>query len=443
MTFSVKAWHDYPATDTPITGTSLADLETRLSSYTDTQANTAAAAATSTGPYAANVTLNNAAAAPVSIGGSLCNTGTIMQSDGTTDPTNIVNGIAASPIVMVGTHTASTWADNVASGTTWQFTAGIVSTGTRQAIAIGSAAQGQHVWGMNPNVFVPASVASGGIAYGIEVDVGYKGTGSSSVTGVLISGQSHGGTGTNTGDGLRITAQIAGQFTNGIAFYSNAAQPCTGALLIADGGISVTNGIQFNPGAAFTTAAVKMTGVVSGTATLYISANSGSTAASQGIYVEPIGGFANLGHAIYVQSADNNSTMATGLNFHSTGAGNQPVVSTGSLIVSNATTAFGIDWRTANFTSAGLAMGSNNITSDTVTGCKIGTVATQKFGFWGRNPVVQPGSAGTTHITAGYTNNSAATPLYLDGSYTGNTGSTAYTLPDLVNVLKTAGVIAL
>lgn len=59
-------------------------------------------------------------------------------------------------------------------------------------------------------------------------------------------------------------------------------------------------------------------------------------------------------------------------------------------------------------------------------------------GFYDTSPIAQP-TAGD--ITAGYTPGSS-TAVTIDGTFTGNTGSTAYTLADLVHALKKLGLIA-
>lgn len=45
-------------------------------------------------------------------------------------------------------------------------------------------------------------------------------------------------------------------------------------------------------------------------------------------------------------------------------------------------------------------------------------------------------------VTAGYTAHTSANTVYAESTFTGNTGSTAYTLGDIVAALKTYGLIA-
>lgn len=61
----------------------------------------------------------------------------------------------------------------------------------------------------------------------------------------------------------------------------------------------------------------------------------------------------------------------------------------------------------------------------------------QKLGFFGVTPVVQPRSTGeATGFTAG-----AGTSVLDDSTFTGNTGSIAYTIGDIVKHLKNLGLI--
>lgn len=79
-----------------------------------------------------------------------------------------------------------------------------------------------------------------------------------------------------------------------------------------------------------------------------------------------------------------------------------------------------------------------NLNLESTSGSIIASASTQKMAFWGATPVVQPSSTGiTTGFTAG-----AGTNVLSDSSFTGNIGSTAYTIGDVVAHLKTVGLIA-
>lgn len=72
-------------------------------------------------------------------------------------------------------------------------------------------------------------------------------------------------------------------------------------------------------------------------------------------------------------------------------------------------------------------------------GTLLGNSATDLVGFWGATPIAQPGSpAGNVHtVTAGST-----TAVYVNTTFDGTIGSTAYTIGDIVIALKNAGLLA-
>ena len=87
----------------------------------------------------------------------------------------------------------------------------------------------------------------------------------------------------------------------------------------------------------------------------------------------------------------------------------------------------------------GLTMAdAKNIVVNTTTGTKIGTATTQKLGFYNATPVAQQATTGTTTgFTAG-----SGTASKSDSTYTGNTGTAAYTVGDIVLALKNLGFLA-
>lgn len=89
--------------------------------------------------------------------------------------------------------------------------------------------------------------------------------------------------------------------------------------------------------------------------------------------------------------------------------------------------------------NSGLVMADSiDIALNTSTGSKIGTATNQKLGFWNSAPVIQQSSVGeTTGFTAG-----SGTAAKDDSTHTGNVGSTAYTVSDIVKHLKTIGILA-
>ncbi len=81
---------------------------------------------------------------------------------------------------------------------------------------------------------------------------------------------------------------------------------------------------------------------------------------------------------------------------------------------------------------------AKNLILNTTTGTKIGAAANQKLGFWNATPVIQQSSVGeTTGFTAG-----SGTAAKDDSTHTGNVGSVAYTVSDIVKHLKTVGILA-
>lgn len=74
----------------------------------------------------------------------------------------------------------------------------------------------------------------------------------------------------------------------------------------------------------------------------------------------------------------------------------------------------------------------------TTTGLTIGTATTQKLGFYAATPVVQQATTGTT---TGFTAGSGTTARD-DSTFTGNSGTKAYTIGDIVRALKNLGLLA-
>lgn len=81
---------------------------------------------------------------------------------------------------------------------------------------------------------------------------------------------------------------------------------------------------------------------------------------------------------------------------------------------------------------------AGNIVLNATTGTKIGTATGQKLGFYNATPVIQQAGTGeTTGFVAG-----SGTAVNDDSTFTGNVGSTAYRISDIVKALKNLGLLA-
>lgn len=90
-------------------------------------------------------------------------------------------------------------------------------------------------------------------------------------------------------------------------------------------------------------------------------------------------------------------------------------------------------------TFAGLTIAdAGNIVLATGTGTKIGTATGQKLGFYNATPVIQQAGTGeTVGFTAG-----VGVAVTDASTFTGNVGSTAYRISDIVKALKNLGLLA-
>lgn len=95
-------------------------------------------------------------------------------------------------------------------------------------------------------------------------------------------------------------------------------------------------------------------------------------------------------------------------------------------------------WRARDVFGSDLTLeDGNDLLVGSGTGTKLGATGA-KLGFMGATPVVRPSSTGeATGFTAG-----AGTAVDHLATFTGNTGSSAYTLNDVVKHLKTLGLLA-
>lgn len=86
-----------------------------------------------------------------------------------------------------------------------------------------------------------------------------------------------------------------------------------------------------------------------------------------------------------------------------------------------------------------LSAGAHFVLATTGAGTQLGTGATQLLGFWGATAVVQHSS---TAQTAGFVVVGSSAVVAPESTFTGGTGTKAYTIGDVVRALKLAGIMA-
>lgn len=85
-------------------------------------------------------------------------------------------------------------------------------------------------------------------------------------------------------------------------------------------------------------------------------------------------------------------------------------------------------------TSTPLTIRENVPQSD---GNQFGQTALELIGFWGATPIAQPSPAANVHTVAA----GSVTAVFVNTSFDGSVGATAYTIGDIVAVLKAAGLL--
>ena len=85
-----------------------------------------------------------------------------------------------------------------------------------------------------------------------------------------------------------------------------------------------------------------------------------------------------------------------------------------------------------------IEIGDGVIIDGTGSGFMLGSSTASHLGFWGAGPVAQFNTSGGAGISASGSGN----PVLDDSTFVGSTGSTAYTVNDLISALKLCGVLA-
>lgn len=91
------------------------------------------------------------------------------------------------------------------------------------------------------------------------------------------------------------------------------------------------------------------------------------------------------------------------------------------------------EWATKNIK----IVDGHDVILETTNGTKIGTATNQKLGFFNATPIVQPTAAGASGYAA-----VGGTNVNSNDTFTGGVGSTAYTVGDIVAIMKNLGLMA-
>jgi hypothetical protein len=129
-----------------------------------------------------------------------------------------------------------------------------------------------------------------------------------------------------------------------------------------------------------------------------------------------------------------NGTTGTILSYNRTGSAHSP------LNISGSTLNLQVDEATiVSLSGGGLTLSdAKDFVFNATTGTKLGTATGQKIALWNATPIIQPSSVGET---TGWTSGGGSAATSTD-TYTGNSGTKAYTVNDVVKHLKAAGILA-
>ena len=288
------------------------------------------------------------------------------------------------------------------------------------------------------NLRLGAADAAAPVAQTLSVQSVVAGTSNTAGTNLTITGSQ----GTGTGAGGSIIFQVAPAGSTGTAqnALSTALTIDSTRLLTTAGNLQIANNGVYIEGTAVGTVRVPGVGGYFGFTT-----NTSSTSASTIdvlLYRDAANTLA-LRNGVNAQAFRVYNTYTSDTNYESgrlQWVGNEwrigPETVGGSLrsmglYIGN--TRYQIIGSNFNQFDQSVYMNGANIVTDTTTGFKIGTGATQKIGFWNATPIAQPTTAvAAATVAATGTGDVVAASTTFDG----------YTIPQIVKAIRNAGLLA-
>lgn len=250
----------------------------------------------------------------------------------------------------------------------------------------------------------------------------------SQAAGLKITGAATGGTVAvvciDSGAATSLTINAKGTGTIGIGSVSTGAVTITPAATIT-GALSCSSTVNITSASA-TSLAVGLTGATN--SAFVVDSSTGSQVAGLKVTGAATGG------TVAIVCIDSGGATNLTINAKGTGTIGIGSVSTGAVTITPATTITGILTSSGGITMAD----AKNIIVNATTGTQIATATTQKLGLWAATPVVQPvANTDTTTGAAGST-----TAVFLNTTFTGPSGASAYTIGGIIKALKAVGILA-
>jgi len=305
-----------------------------------------------------------------------------------------------------------------------------------EGISVGTAAcqtQPVGVYGAAKTSSTDAgSVPAGNDACGVYGAGRVTGSGIGTGFGAFLNGRRDTTTGRACGVEISCDNETAGATT----YNSTGASPTMGVWLHPTGtaqssaGLVLGNpfGVQFDVGIAFNgqTGGGFTGGVAS--ASIRDDGNAASSIVINGV------------HSGYGLDLNGGTFTAGGIRFpNNAGIVARNAAGGADLAVIKLNSSNEVEFTTIMRSAAGIRLSAAaNVVLATATGTVIGTAANQLLGFWGAVAVAQYAAAGTA---AGFTAGTG-TAVNDASTFTGNTGSTAYRISDIVRALKLCGIMA-